>query len=172
VRTAATAAGGALGPARLLAVVNQAIRANIEKIGLHQYMTVCALRIDAGGVVTHAGLHLDLLVWRAARGEVERIATHGVWLGLVDDIREHLPESQLTLAPGDLLLLYTDGLSEVQVGETMFGADGVAGLFGEVARALPDGKGSAREVVDALLARMPAQRFDDDVTVVVLRRPG
>lgn len=166
VRTAVTTADGALGPAQLLSSVNAAIRANIEKIGLHQYMTVCALRIDGARKVTYAGLHLDLLVWRAARREVEKIATHGVWLGLVDDIREHVPEAELSLAADDVLLLYTDGLTEAEVGGAMFGGDAVARLFQET-MATP--RATAREVVDAILAGMPVQRYDDDVTVVVVR---
>ncbi len=165
VRTAACRPGAPLSPAALLTTVNAAIHENVEKIGLHQFMTICALRLD-GGRVTFAGLHLDLLVWRAARGEVERVATKGVWLGLTDDIGRHLEDATLELDEEDVLFLYTDGLIEAPHEGGMFGAEGLLRAIDQViARGKP-----AQTVVEELLQAVPAKVFEDDVSVVVVRR--
>jgi sigma-B regulation protein RsbU (phosphoserine phosphatase) len=73
------------------------------------------------------------------------------------------------VTPGDLLLLYSDGVIEAQNGEReLFGTarlrETIRGLCGH----------SAREVQDALLAQVerhvgPAPQFDD-ITLLVARR--
>ena len=70
-----------LTPRHLLGLVNEAVQGNLQQIGHNQYMTITALCIT-GRTVRYAGLHLDLLVYRATTQKVECIATQGVWLGL------------------------------------------------------------------------------------------
>ena len=47
---------------------------------------------------------------------MQRIATHGVWLGLVDDISDLLENDTIELQEGDTILLYTDGITEMRLG--------------------------------------------------------
>ncbi|HSS48445.1 MAG TPA: PP2C family protein-serine/threonine phosphatase, partial [Thermoanaerobaculia bacterium] len=57
---------------------------------------------------TNAGHNPSLIV--RAGGEVEALGTTGVPLGLLPGARYQAAET--TLAPGDLLVLYTDGIAE------------------------------------------------------------
>lgn len=50
-------------------------------------MTVTALCLQ-GGTVHYAGLHQDLLIYRAASRKVEQIEAQGVWVRITDDISE------------------------------------------------------------------------------------
>lgn len=51
-----THAGHALSPARLLALVNEALQVNLHLLGRGQYMTINALCLD-GANIRYAGLH-------------------------------------------------------------------------------------------------------------------
>jgi hypothetical protein len=46
-------------------------------------MTITALCLD-GDTVRYAGLHQDILTYRAQSGAVEVIETEGVWLGVLE----------------------------------------------------------------------------------------
>lgn len=170
VRTAVetlTKAGRAPTPAQVLALVNGAIRANIEKIGKDQYMTITALCLR-DGVAHHAGLHQDLVVYRKATGTLEIVESQGVWLGVVDDAASLLADTRLDLAEGDTLLLFSDGIVEARLagGKEVYGPQRLQSVFLEAARAeLP-----SREIVDRLLAELGGLTVSDDVTVLVARR--
>lgn len=150
-------------PSAVLAVVNRAIRGNLERIGRGQYMTITALRID-GDVVHHAGLHQDLLVFRKATGKVDVLPTSGLWLGLVDDIAGLVEDERFSLAEGDTLLLHTDGVTEAKIGSRRVEIDGLAAAFSEAARSVHPG-----EVVQGVFERLAIETFADDATLVVLR---
>ncbi len=102
---------------------------------------------------------------RRASGEVVELGTGGFPLGIRErlDIAQH----QVSLAPGDLLLLYSDGLPEAvsQTGEA-FGYDAM--------RALLRPSGGVREVHDrflrALTAHVGSEPLKDDVTLVAVAR--
>lgn len=75
-------------------------------------------------------------------------------------------QASVTVAPGSTLMLYTDGLVERRDSSI---DDGIA----RVARVVADGMTlSADAVADAALATMaPPDGYDDDVAIVVYRRP-
>lgn len=170
VRTAIQAyeaAGAKLTPKTLLSIVNAALRDNLEQIGRDQYMTITALKLE-GERVTYAGLHQDLLVHRAGTGEVERIETDGVWLGLVDDLAPLLPEGTLSLGARDLLFLHTDGVTEARQGGAMLGVEWLT------QRLRTEGRAHARaEGAMQLLTRgLEGLAINDDLTLVAVQRTG
>lgn len=169
VRTAAVALPregvGELLPSQVLATVNQAVRANLEKIGKGQYMTVSALCFD-GPAVRYAGLHEDMLIYRAAERRVERVETSGVWLGVLDDIGHLLEDGTLHLGEGDVILLVTDGLIEARREGRMVGREAVTEWFAEAAA----GSSSSRAIVGRMFERLAGHAVGDDVTVVAVRR--
>ena len=57
------------------------------------------------------------MLWRAATGKCERVITPGTWLGIGPNIDHALIESTIALAEGDLLVLYTDGLTEAMTAD-------------------------------------------------------
>lgn len=151
-------------PSRVLTLVNAAIRSNLARIGEGQYVTITALCVD-GSNVTHAGLHQDLVVSRAATRAIEVIESQSVWLGVLDDVQDLLVDQTFELAPGDSVLLYTDGLTEAKVDGLMPGGDAVAKSFHRCMlenRSLP-------ETVDYLLEPVRGSVLRDDVTVMLLR---
>ena len=116
--------------------------------------------------------HNDLMIYRAATGEVDRIASEDVILGFMPD--SQYVSRRLPLATGDCVLLYTDGISEaVDQDDEMFGEDRLASLFAQLAADEAAGPASAKAILDGVVAELDRFRGGqvgaDDVTAVVIR---
>lgn len=127
-----------------------------------------AIVSPGGGIELLSAGHGPTFLHRAATGAIEQFGGNGVPLGIMDDER-YAPSVHLELAPGDTLVLATDGFveqSSTQGG--MFGADAMAAVIREHA-ALPP-----KEIIDAIDRRVQAfaagKEQADDMTIVVLRR--
>jgi serine phosphatase RsbU (regulator of sigma subunit) len=169
VRTVLQSAGDhghTLTPKQLLTSVNTAVRSNLQKIHSDQYMTIMALRVE-GDQVSFAGLHQDILVYRASTKKVERIETSGIWVGLVDDINGLVENDQFSMADGDVILLYTDGVTEIanDNGNGLLGTDGLAAVLGGLAKT----SSTPSDIVRGVIEKVGASTVDDDVTVVAAR---
>ncbi|HJW75974.1 MAG TPA: PP2C family protein-serine/threonine phosphatase [Thermoleophilia bacterium] len=157
-----------IAPSEALREVNAVIRRNISRLGADRYMTMTAMRIE-GEKLTFAGKHQDLLIYRSARAATEVVPTTGSWLGVVDDLKPFLEDQIVTLEKGDVVLLYTDGITEA--------ADAKGEMFGEdrLRRALTrHASGKVEEVLDHIMREVRAHtaKQTDDMTLLVLRRGG
>ncbi len=115
-------------------------------------------------IFSNAGHNPPLLL--RAGGRTEELVEGGVALGVLADAR--FEERPVALAPGDLLVLYTDGGSEaVAEGGEQFGMQRLE----QTVRRLADL--GAREIVDGVVAEVTAWSGDrglnDDLTLVVIR---
>lgn len=156
-------------PAQLIPPLNTMLVRNIrDRLAQDEHVTLTLLRVLDDGRVFFAGAHEDIVVCRAD-GPCERVPTPGTWLGVLEDLGPALPDSQLRLRPGDVMLLYSDGLTEaMNAAREQFGLDRVCALL-ERHRARP-----AAELLAALFAEVErwtaVQR--DDVTALVVRYHG
>ncbi len=135
-----------------------------------QFVTVFYAVLDpAAGTLTYASAgHNPGFVLRRNGGAIESLGHTGVPLGLFDGMA--WGRAEVTLEPSDILLLYTDGVSEAQdsVG-TLFGEDRMI----EVAQAHCDGP--AADLHAALVAAVmthagSAPQFDDITLMIAARR--
>jgi serine phosphatase RsbU (regulator of sigma subunit) len=153
-------------PSRVLEMVHGVLNENISRLGVDRYMSISAISLR-GDELVFSGKHQDILVYRRARGVVEVVPTTGTWLGVLDDLRGHLPDERLRLEDGDVVLLFTDGVTE---------ATNAAGqMFGEkqLERALHDNACLDVETIVHNISREVQQhmdRLDDDLTLVALKR--
>jgi serine phosphatase RsbU (regulator of sigma subunit) len=114
-----------------------------------------------------AGMHEEVVIYRAAQDRCERIAQSGVWIGITEDIQAETRDDQFLLDRGDVLLLYTDGLIEAHnANGEEFGIERVEQILRASARS------SVELIQESLLAAVhawtPVQQ--DDVTLMVARR--
>lgn len=152
---------------RITGVLNERMH---ESLPDGRFVTAWMGVLDAAsGVVrmVSAGQDPQFIV-RAATGRAERLATDTVPLGIMAELPEYAARS-ITLEPGDLLLVATDGIAEASgpSGE-QFGIDRMIEVVERLAPAGP------QAVVDGLLEA--ASRFtggteaNDDRTVLALQR--
>jgi serine phosphatase RsbU (regulator of sigma subunit) len=100
-------------PGEVLANANRALYENVrERLGTGDHVTLTLLRYRQDGSVAYAGAHLPILIVRGPNHELEELDIEGVWAGIAPDVMQLNPEQHLVLGPGDLMVLYTDGIEE------------------------------------------------------------
>jgi phosphoserine phosphatase RsbU/P len=148
-------------PAQALGVLNQALLRDADPVPEAPFVTALFARIsprpDGTDLVFAAAGHPGPLVLRTS-GEVEAVGVPGTLLGLFDDIE--VTESHVSLAAGDLVFFFTDGLTDS--GTKRLEHEGLVAILRECAGLSP------AVVVDRLLhAVESAQR--DDIAIVAVR---
>src|SRR5207248_4860696 len=125
-------------PARLLAELNAFFCGKLER----QFITAVVAFIDVanGRVVASSAGHPPPLI-RRANGAVEELATSGFVLGRMRAAEYH--DASLTLAPGDAIVFYTDGVIEAE------------GWSSERLEACVARGGTAREIADNIVGELP-----------------
>jgi len=155
-----------LTPSQVLSITNETIFKNITRLGISKFMTIFAIRFD-GDKMTVAGSHLDIIVYRAKNKTIEYIDISGTWIGLIDDISEHLKDYEFIINKGDMILLYTDGLTEAsnEQGE-LYGERRVGELLREHVHLSED------DIIKTLIDDINSfqHKQDDDHTVVLLKK--
>src|SRR5947209_29058 len=152
----ATQASFAASPAALLANLHALFRGKLER----QHITAAYAYISSDGpvVVASAG-HPPPLIRRAS-GAVEEIATQGGVLARFAAFEAS--DVNVTLAPGDALLIYTDGVTEaMSAASEMWGEERLRETFSST--------GSAGAIATAV-ATWNAGQLSDDVTMVSVSR--
>ncbi|TWP52064.1 serine/threonine-protein phosphatase [Lentzea tibetensis] len=156
-------------PVRLLHLLNTSLRATGSK--LFTTLVVGELvPLGAGGLrlTLASGGHPVPLVLRAD-GRVEDVPTSGAIVGILNDVRFH-PES-VTLAPGETLVLYSDGFTEARAHNDrreLFGDDRLRKLLHECAGMAADAM--ARRFREAVLEWLGPGDHDDLALLTVQAR--
>jgi GAF domain-containing protein len=152
-------------PSRVLAVLNSELRRH----GIPDLFCTAAYAhgtTTAGGgieLVVSRGGHPPALI-RSSDGMIRNAGQAGTLLGVLDE--PELSDEHTALAPGDMLVLYTDGVTERRGPEGMLDEDGLAKVVAGTGHATAAALAGAveRAVVD--FADDPPQ---DDVAVIVIR---
>src|SRR5580765_2464571 len=141
---------------------------NRELVALDQpekFMGLPCARVDVrNGRVWFANAGLTPPLVRRRGGRFEELTAGGTLLGVSGDAT--YPDVGVDLSAGDVVVLYTDGLTEARRGDELFGVE-------RVRRSLDlAGTSRAADILEDLLAAVRdfADRPLDDLTVVVLRQ--
>lgn len=154
-------------PRDVLCAINEVLYDNIRsRLEKDEHITFTLFRYTKDGRVVFAGAHEDIVILRAATGKADCVRPPGTWMGARRDIRRVTVDSLLQLEDGDVVVLYTDGITEAMNDKRqMFDIDRlcktVEACSGLSSQEICDG------VMDAARAWMKVQ--DDDMSVVVLR---
>jgi sigma-B regulation protein RsbU (phosphoserine phosphatase) len=143
--------------------INELIYANTD---FNKYATFFYGVLDSRShrfVYTNAGHNPPYLL--RASDEMETLSVGGLPIGLMPGMGYE--QAEVELGPGDLLVLYTDGVTEaVDAAEQEFGEERLEPLARE--------RGSAAEVLERVMAAVASFSEGlpqaDDITMVVLRR--
>jgi serine phosphatase RsbU (regulator of sigma subunit) len=128
-------------------------------------VSLCAVVIDteAGSLRFASAGHPPAWAWH--EGEVRPLRATGPLLTLDPHGTYHSRE--LPLDPGDLLLLYTDGLAEARAGEQLFGEERIAGI---VRRDPGQDATTLCKVLLEAARDFASQPLVDDVAILAVRR--
>ncbi len=157
-------------PAELLSRLNAALFDNVRhRLQRDEHATLVLMRYFSNGRVVFAGAHEDILVCRADSRRCERIATDGVWVAALPEIESMLVDAEFQLRDGDLVVLFTDGVTEaLNVHSSLFGVERLCSLVEQA-------QDTAVHVIrDRILAAVHAwaPQLHDDVTLLVARYRG
>jgi sigma-B regulation protein RsbU (phosphoserine phosphatase) len=157
-------------PAEILQVLNgvvyDAIRSRMQN---DDHVTFTLFRYTPDGRFVFAGAHEDLLIYRRGAEVIDQIRPQGTWIGARPDIRVATVNGVVELAEGDVLLLYTDGVTEAR------NAAGECFDIHRLREALFEMRDAPVEAIrDHVIgcAERWMHRQDDDVSVVAVRYHG
>ena len=148
-------------------ILEQANNILYPEIPPNMFVTCLAALLDSrSGRLHYANAGHDLPYLRHAEGGSEELRATGMPLGLMPNMSYE--QKEITLEPGESVLLYSDGLVEAHDPQReMFGFPRMQGFVG----AHPD----AATLIDSLLAEL--ERFtgeeweqEDDITLLTLKR--
>lgn len=152
-------------PEELLVIINKTIHSNIHKLGGKKYMTLTVFACLDNNRFSFAGAHLPLILYRSKTKVLETIETGGAWVGLVPDIAGMNKNDEFIMDSGDVLLLYTDGISEsLKKSGEAFNQRSLSDYFLTLVNY--DSKSICKNIKDL----SEELEVDDDITVMVLKK--
>jgi len=150
-------------PATFLARANDVV---VGEIAPGKFITMTAVVVAPGGELFAASAgHPSPRIIRS-RGVVDVVECRGLALGIVAP-QEYVP-ARAEVAPGDAVVLYTDGVVEARRGRELFGDERLDAVLRE--HAGESAQGIADAVIDTCRAFAP-HGLGDDCAIVVIRRP-
>ncbi|WP_437579940.1 SpoIIE family protein phosphatase [Sorangium sp. So ce887] len=154
-------------PARIVAVLNKAVYKNVrDRLDRDEHATLVLLRYERNGRVTFAGAHDDMIVCSARTRRCACIPSSGVWIGALPEIGAMTRDDELFLGDGDVLVLYSDGVTEARnAHHEQFGLERLCAVIEAVQTAPVD---AIRDrILEEVEGWCPSP--DDDITIVVAR---
>ncbi len=151
----------AAGASTLPSAVCRRMNAAFDAKGIDSYLTVsyCLLEPSSGRLVHCSAGHPAPILFRAD-GSVERLeAGGGPAVGMSFDLP--FEDGHTRLDPGDTLFIFTDGLTELQVGDSMLGEERLVELLRDRLQA------PLQDVIDDVLRHLLEGRDPpDDLTLL------
>jgi sigma-B regulation protein RsbU (phosphoserine phosphatase) len=155
-------------PSDVFNVLNAVMYDNVHRrMNQDEYATLTLIRYDGEGQFVFAGAHEDIVIYRSSTGQCECIETRGPWVGAFANVAKMLVETTVSLERSDLMVLYTDGVTEAMDPRgVQFSLERVCAIVQHVADE------PVLSIRDHLIAavRSWAVVQEDDMSVVVIRR--
>jgi phosphoserine phosphatase RsbU/P len=154
---------------RFISLVNKVLYSNITRITEDRSMTLSLIDYK-DRTATIVGQHESVIICRAdGRLEVKDTKELGMFLGFEPDISRFIGEVRVSLESGDMMVLYTDGVTEaVNAGKEEFGlarlCSAVQGLHARPSQQILDG------VLEHLRAHIGSTRLHDDISLMVVKQ--
>lgn len=155
-------------PRKFLDVINRTIYQNVQRMQSDKNLSLCLIDYH-DGLVKLSGQHEEVII---AREEgIERIDTIdlGFPIGLDTNILEFIHGQHLHLNPGDVLVLYTDGITEAEnQHKQLYGIERLCQVISQsrecTAEVILQG------VIEDVRRHIGRHKVYDDITLLVLKR--
>ncbi|NJN87001.1 MAG: PP2C family protein-serine/threonine phosphatase [Leptolyngbyaceae cyanobacterium SL_7_1] len=156
-------------PTQFISTINRVIYENAARMNCSKNLTLALLNYQ-NGCVNVSGYHEDVIVVRSD-GNIERIDTSilGLPIGLEADISPFLTDVQVQLYPNDLVVLYTDGITEAKNElRAEYGVDRLCHIICE--HRTSSAKEIRQMVIDDVQHHLGGHSTDDDITLLILKQ--
>ena len=150
---------------------NKILYRNIhDRMNDHRNLTLALAKIE-NGKLTLCGQHENLGYYNIQTKQSELISTEdlGIYVGLIEDISEHVDQKTFDFNQGDVFFFYTDGLTEAEnpSGE-LYGEERMMEVFTKNAE-FP-----VQHIIDEIYKDvyqfMEGSKILDDITVMILKK--
>jgi PAS domain S-box-containing protein len=160
-------------PRELLSTLNQVLYENIRtRLEQKHHVTLTLLRYrpcPRGGRFSYAGAHEEMVVWRHDTRRLELIPTPGTWLGARPRIDHTTANHMLELHERDVLVLYTDGVTEaMDARRRQYGLERLGQVIADH-HDVSMGR-LCQAILESVRAWMAEQL--DDISIVAIRQKG
>ena len=155
-------------PVKFLAALNEVVYHNVARMNAEKNLTLALVNYQ-NGELHLSGQHEEMIVVR--NGEVELIDTIdlGFPIGLDDNISDFIAEAQVSLNQGDVVVLYTDGITEAFNPEKEeYGIDRLCEVIKQHWQ--QTAKTIQKAVIDDVTAYIGTQKMFDDIALLVLKQ--
>ncbi|HIE02470.1 MAG TPA: response regulator [Thiotrichaceae bacterium] len=160
---------GETDPVKFLTTINRTLYDNVERMRVSKSMTLSLLEYVDGGKLKLSGQHEDIIWIR--NGELELIDTFdlGFPIGLEQDITDFVSEKEISLNPGDVVVFYTDGITEAEnMEKELYGMERLCEVVQQNwQRTVNEIK---QAVIDDVGHYIGKQQVFDDITLLVLKQ--
>jgi len=156
---------GGAHPGKLLRFLNDFVVDQISVSGFMFTMAAARLEQNTRQLLYAAGGHPPSF-WISPSGELRQLEARATILGAIEDAITEDTVDTYELAPGDRLMIYSDGLTDVwDAREEMLGVEGLADM---ASRAAPLSLAAMREAVIRGVNSFSATPPHDDMSLVLL----
>jgi sigma-B regulation protein RsbU (phosphoserine phosphatase) len=156
-------------PKKFLETLNRTIYNNVQRMSSNKNLTLSLVDYH-NGKIDLSGQHEEIIVVRA-NGTLERIDTIdlGFPLGLEESIVDFVAQTQIHLNSGDVVVLYTDGITEAENSSGLqYGIERLCSVVKQNCHK------SAREirqkVIQDVRQHIGQTKVYDDITLVILKQ--
>lgn len=158
-------------PAEAMVLANRFIQEDSES-DMFLSVFLGALATENGRFTFANAGHTRPLWWQVANQSCQTLKTDGVVLGVLSEVE--IEEQTIEIAPGDILLLYTDGVTEAINAD--YEEYGLARLEATFIQAVSQVETTIQSITDAILADVHqfvgnTDQYDDITLVVIGREP-
>ncbi|MCP4129439.1 MAG: SpoIIE family protein phosphatase [bacterium] len=155
-------------PSKLIFDVNNILVEDLWKTSYFGTVIVCQLEVSTGKLIFSSGGHPTAIYYHAAKDECSFLNTTGALIGVAEE-RDY-KDITLQMEKGDILLLYTDGITEALAddGKTMYDIERLTECFLKNIH-----KGSMEiihSIVDSLYEFIDYAMLDDDITLICVKK--
>ena len=155
-------------PKHLFEVLNRTIYKNLQRLNSDKNVSLCLVDYQ-GEMMRISGQHEEILIMRQG-GSIERIDTVdlGFPLGLEESIVDFVFATQTSFAPGEVAILYTDGITEAENtrGEH-YGLKRLCTVLQQ--HGYKSAQNIRQAVIQDLRSHIGTEKVYDDITLVVLK---
>jgi serine phosphatase RsbU (regulator of sigma subunit) len=156
-------------PRQFLTILNRTIYKNVQRMNCDKNLTLCLVDYQDGNL-TLSGQHEEIVVV-SAEGKIQRIDTVdlGFPIGLEEDIADFICHAEIKLNVGDVVVLYTDGITEAEnnLGE-YYGLERLCEMVQQ------NYQSSAKEIrkrlIQDLHQHIGNHKVYDDITLVIIKQ--